>query len=288
MQTALAQPTILANGIPTITLSRGTGFVGSTPMSIAYNPVFNQYYGGIGGNPGDSGFVWSATGALLQSLAPINVDARAYNYNPNTNAVKCITFNAVAGGSPAGLVTMGLNGSGLFTGSNTNTLGAMPGLNGNQTMPAYDPMLNRLYSRATTNVVNVVDRASGNLITTTTLNLVPAGSPTLQGQFIGFDSFFDVFVDLDTTNDRALVHDINGNYLGASQLSGFNPTQSNFNVGYANGQIFIFDTSINAYRGFQIFTTGVPEPSTVLLIGSAMAIGAAWQVKACVAENLAW
>jgi hypothetical protein len=278
--TAQAQPTILPNGVPTINLGIGGAAV-DQPMTVAFDPVFNQYYGGIGGFTTRPAYVWNAAGVLLQTQQPANVDVRAYNYNPNTNALECITFNAINGGSPAGLVVMGLNGSGLLTGSNTNVLGTMTGLSDSQTSPAYDPMLNRLYSRGTTNVINVVNRANGSLITQTTLNLAPAGNPSLQGEWVGFDSFFDVFVTLDITNDRALVHDLSGNFLGSSQLTGFHPVggNTNWNVGYTNGQIFTWDSTINAYRGFQIFTTGVPEPSTFLLIGTAVGIGAAWQVR---------
>src|SRR5881394_1737336 len=78
--TASAQ--FLPNGTPTITLSMA-GAAG-TPMNIGWNPNFNQYYGAGGGNPGDSGRVWSSTGAIVQTLTPINEDYRSVYYNPNT------------------------------------------------------------------------------------------------------------------------------------------------------------------------------------------------------------
>jgi len=270
---ASAGPVILPVATSTINLNRGAGFAGSTAMNIAFHPGFNQYYGGHGGNINFSMFVWDSAGNLLQTFTPSGVDTRALNYNGNTGALEDVTFNAIAGGNPSGLVQMGLDGSGLFNGSNTNLLGALPGLDGSQTMPAYDSARNQFYSRSASGTLNVVSRFNGSLLGTIPLDLVAAGSPALQGEFVGYDSFFDVFITLDITNQRALVHDFTGAYLGASSIGIFNPDFTDYNVGYANGQLFAFDQQINAWRGYDLFEESpLPEPSTVSLMGVALAV----------------
>ncbi|MCB1746724.1 MAG: PEP-CTERM sorting domain-containing protein [Gammaproteobacteria bacterium] len=260
---------ILANGQATINLVEGGNINGSTPMGVAYHSGFNQYYASRGGSSSYSGYVWNASGTLLQNQTPLGVDARGWNYNPNTNQMELVSYNATGGGASFGLFNMHLDGSGLLTGANTQILGAMPGLNGNQTMPAYDATRDQFYSRNTNGTVNIVERNDGSLFGSIALDLASAGNPGLQGQFIGYDPLFDVLVTLDVTNTRALVHDLSGAFLGASQLSGFNPTQANFNAGYANGQIFVYDSQISGWRGFDIFGDAVaaPEPGTLALMG---------------------
>ena len=116
-----------------------------------------------------------------------------------------------------------------------------------------------------------MNRTDGSLISTINLDLATAGSPTLQGEFVGYDPVEDALISLDTTNTRALVHDLSGTFLGSSQLSGFSPTFERGNVGYTNGQVFIYDQGITGWRGFGIFGSqpppAVPEPSTYALAG---------------------
>jgi hypothetical protein len=236
-------------------------------MAIGYNPTFSQYYGGTGGNASFTGMVWDATGARVNTTTPINVDARSYYYNGNTGDIELVTFNAVAGGAGLGLYQMGLDGSGFFTGTNTQLLPSLPGLNGAQTMPAYDGARNRFYSRSTDGTVNIVNRSDGALAGTINLDLGSAGNPTLQSQFIGYDADVDVLITLDSDNVRAVVFGLDGSFLGTSQLANFSPTQQNFNAGYANGQIFVFDDDV--FHGFQVVV--VPEPATFVVIGIGIA-----------------
>ncbi len=275
---ASAAPVVLANGVSTITLSLADATSGTTPMSIGYDPGFDQYYGGRGGNSSFSGIVWSGAGVSLGAQTPINVDIRGVNFNPNTGAIEIVTFNAVSGGSPSALMTMGRNGAGLFTGVNVAALATMPGLDGSQTVPAYDAGRNFFYSRNGSNdaSLNVVKRTDGTLDGTIALNTAAAGSPNLQSEFVGFDSFFDVFIMIDTDSDRALVFDQAGAFLGASNTPNFNPTQGSFNAGYTNGQLFVFDSQVNAYRGYRIFESenGTPVPAPAigpLILGLAIA-----------------
>lgn len=264
-----ASPIVLAAASPTITLSGP--YEGSNQMSIAYNPLNSQYYGGHGGNASFQQYVWDAAGLRLFT-GSANFDLRAYNFNPNTGDLEGISFNACCD-PDRGLFDMGLDGSGFFTGANTQVLASLPGLAGSQTMPAYDAARNLLYSRDNTGTINVVSRATGNLSSTIALNLVAAGNPTLQGQTIGYDSFFDVFVVLDVPNERAGVFDYSGGFLGYSLLPGIAALDASFNSGYANDQLFVFDRQAQLYRGYDLFAdaAAVPEPTSLVLFGTGAA-----------------
>ena len=106
---------------------------------------------------------------------------------------------------------------------------------------------------------------SPELLQSITLDLASAGSPPLTYYFVGYDQTRDVLITLDHTNDRALVHDLTGAYIGASQLPIGTPV--NYFGGYANGQLFIKGPLGVDSHGFDIFT---PEPATISL----MCIGA--------------
>jgi hypothetical protein len=236
--------TILPNAFPTITLT------GNPPQStIAYHPGFDQYYASQTGYPTARAYVWNASGALLQTHYPLNIDARSWNYNPTTGNIEMIAYN------PSGLFTMGLDGAGLLTGVNVNTTPTM----GSGALPAYDANHNLFYSYFSGTTV-LVQSSIGTMLSPITLDLASAGSPTLNSTFAGYDQVRNVLITIDHTNDRALVHDLTGAYLGASQLPIGTP--NSYFAGYANGQLFIPD-NIGGTAGFDIFT---PEPATMSLL----------------------
>ncbi|MBT3200601.1 MAG: PEP-CTERM sorting domain-containing protein [Phycisphaerales bacterium] len=241
--------TVLPNAYPTIILS------GQTPQStIAHHPGFDQYYASQTGYPTAKAYVWDASGTLLQTHYPLNIDGRSWNYNPGTGNIEMVAY------SPYGLYTMGLDAAGLLTGADTNTNPAV----GSGLLPAYDAPRDLFYSFASGNIVQV-QSGGGVWQTPITLDLASAGSPTLTYYFVGYDQTRDVLITLDHTNDRALVHDLTGAYIGASQLPIGTPV--NYFGGYANGQLFIKGPLGVDSHGFDIFT---PEPATISL----MCIGA--------------
>jgi hypothetical protein len=263
---SLADPVILTNAVPTLNLYGPVG--ASTAMNVTYDPVLQQYYGSSGGYNTSTDFVWSSNGTLLQNAA-INVDSRALNYNPNTGNIEDVTFAANFGVPGVyGVFAVGRDGNGLYTGSNTQLLGSAPGLSDSQTMPAYNPSQNVLYAlQGNSGTINVVSDATGNQVGT--INLAVPGGVTLNGETLGFDSFFDVFVDINAQANEALVFNSSGAYLGASQLSGIGSTYGTFGMGYTNGQLFVYDYSNNSWDGFQIFQPSpTPEPATATLLGT--------------------
>jgi len=262
----LADPVILTNAIPTLTLSGSVG--ASTAMNVTYDPVLQQYYGSSGGYNNSTDFVWSSNGTLLQN-ASINLDSRAINYNPNTGNIEDVTFAATFGAPGVyGVFAVGRDGNGLYTGSNAQLLGSAPGLSDSETMPAYNPTQNVLYApQGNSGTINVVSDATGNQVGT--INLAVPGGVTLNGETLGFDSFFDVFVDINAQANEALVFNSSGAYLGASQLSGIGSALGEYGMGYTNGQLFVYDYSTNSWDGFQIFqpANATPEPATATLLG---------------------
>ncbi len=255
-----AAPVILPTAQPTVNLPRTGGT--NVPMNVTYHPGLNRYFASAGGFPGVNAYVWNAAGALLQRKIPINVDVRSFNYNANTGNIEAISFNAKNGSTiQYGLLQMGIDGSGLLTGTNTQLVASLPGLIGSQTMPAYDAGRNRLYSRETGSLINVVNRATGALISTITLNVAAAGSPALQNYTIGYDSASDVLIVVGYATKRAYVFNLNGSYVGSSLLPG-NPTiVSGFGTGYTNGMLFVTDGSAaGTYLGFKILESTNTAP----------------------------
>ncbi len=258
---ALAQVT--ATATRTIFLPRGTGTF-SSPMNVAYHPSFDQYYASTGGSPSFQASVYDNTGAIVNNIATINIDVRAWNYNPNTGLMEVVTYNANAGGTGFGLIQAQLDGSGFYTGGTTELLAVMPGNINTQTMPAYDSGNNVFYSRSSGNTVNVVSRTNGSLLNTFNLDTASASSGTLNSNALGFSEPDGWLIVIDTTNNTAVVFDTSGNYVGTSALD--ISTEATFGAGFANGQLFAWDDSRSGWQGYNIGGSGpgiaVLEPAT--------------------------
>jgi hypothetical protein len=196
----------------------------------------------------------------MYATTPINVDSRGMFYNPSTGGIEVVPYSAQTRAS-GGLINMGLSNSGILTATNNQQLlASLPGLPDVQSAPAYDPARDRMYARGTTNVVNIVSHADGTLQGQITLDMSQAGSAFIPGECLGYDSAYEVFVTVDTLGNRALVHRLDGSYLGACSLPNWTPQQRYWNMGYANGQVFVFDVPTNEWWGYRIF-----GPSSVTL-----------------------
>ncbi|MEO0529545.1 MAG: hypothetical protein AAF266_03105 [Planctomycetota bacterium] len=247
---------------PTIDLS-GSGN-GVNLGSIAYHPGFGLYYGSHIGSRDYSAHVWNAQGTEVQTISRLGIDVRSLNFNPGTGDVEVISFDALNSG---GLYTLGLDEAGRMTGTNPLVRGPLSGLNGRQTMPAYNAASDVFYSRGLGETVHIVNRRDGQLAGTIQLDLNAAGGGSLQSQTVGFDPVHGALITVDTANERALVHDLNGTFLGASALPTGLPLELSYNMGYANGQLFVTTAERSfTYRGFQIL---VPEPTAAGIVAIA-------------------
>jgi hypothetical protein len=261
------QAQFLLTATPTVTLSMSS-VAGSTPMNIAWHPVYGQYYGGRGGNSSYGGIVWSTSGAVLQNLAPINTDLRSFFYNLNTGNLENVTYAAY--GSTSGYRAVLLNGSGLFTGNYTNVGVTLSGLADSQVAPAYDAARNLLYAYASGNTVTVVSPATGLAVNSITLDLTAAGSPVLPSDVIGYDAINDALISYTTSGGaRALAFNATtGAFLASVTLPALTESPSNWRMGYANDQLFIYNGPIDSYQGFAI--AAIPEPGTLSLLATGL------------------
>ena len=260
---ASLQAQFLTTGIESITLSM-SGVAGSTPMNIAWHPDFQQYYGGRGGNSSYGGRVWSASGSIVQTLEPINTDLRSFFHNSNTGNLENITYAANV--SSAGYRTVGLDSSGRFTGAYTDAGVVLSGLPSNQVAPAYDAARNLFYAYDSGGTVKTVNPATGAVIGTITLDLTAAGSTNIPYHVIGYEPTYDALITYTTTGGaRALAFNpTTGAFITSVSLPGTVPSPDYWRMGYANHLLFVYDSNIDAFRGYQITT--IPEPGTVALL----------------------
>ncbi len=259
----------LTTGVESITLSM-SNVGGSTPMNIAWHPSFQQYYGGRGGSSSYGGRVWSASGAIIQTLAPINTDLRSFYYNSNTGNLENIAYAAYM--SSSGRRTVGLDASGLFTGSYTNFSVTLSGLPSDQVAPAYDAGRNLFYAFESGSTVKAVNPATGAVTSTITLDLTAAGSPSIPTHVIGYEPTLDALITYTTTGGaRALAFNpTTGAFVTSISLPGTLPSPGEWRMGYANHLLFVYDSGLDSYRGYQI--TAIPEPGTLSLLGVGLAI----------------
>lgn len=264
----------MTTGIPTITLSL-TGVDGSTPMTLAWHPGYEQYYGGRGGNSSHGGIVWDDTGAMVQIRAPINIDIRSINYNAVESRLEIVSYNAAGGTGEYGYKTVTLDEAGLFTGNYSPTGVTLSTLPSSQTAPAFDAVRNVLYGYDNGNAVRVIDATNGQLLSTLTLDLTAAGTTFMNSYVIAYAPGPDALLGFTTTGGNRIVafSAASGAFLGSVNLPGLVSPVTSWGVAFANDQVFVFDNALDAYRGFAL----VPEPGTWALLLSGLGL-VGWQV----------
>lgn len=221
--------------------------INNNASSIAFDPNLGLYYGSQVGNVGYSAAVWDPTGTEQQLLNPLNIDARSWFYNPNTGNLELVTYQSSLS---SGLFTVERNPDGSLLGSYGELIANLSGSPTSQTMPSYNPATNELYAYGATGpTVSVLDRATGNLNSTITLDLASAGISGLSSYFIGYDPNENVLIG--TSGATAYVFGLDGSFLGSSTLT--LGTDGNYDAGYANGQLFLYNDGIQGWQGFDIF-----------------------------------
>ncbi len=243
---AIAQPTILLD-------VSGTGATISVPSTVTYHPAYDLYYASATGNPTYAGFVFGpAGGAPIDLEQPLNIDVRAWNYNSNTALLEVVSYDALNGGAARGLIQAQTDGSGLLTGGTATLLASMPGNNGSQTAPAYDPAANVFFSRNGSNVVNVVNRSDGSLASTFNLDFASAGVTSVPDDGMVFVPELGAVGVLDEAADTLSLFDLGGAFLATVAIP-FDVTDQSRRPGYANGQLFVWDDSLGGWQGLTIF-----------------------------------
>ena len=215
----------------------------SNSGSIAYDPNLGLYYGSRVGSSSYTAAVWDPMGTQQQKLSPLNIDARSWIYNPNTGSLELVTFTS-------GLFTVNRDGDGLLLGTYDELIEQLPGSPTSQTMPSYNPATNELYAYGLGGAdVSVLDRETGNLNSTITLDLASAGISGLSSYFIGYDPNENVLIG--TQGFTAYIFKLDGTFVGSTALS--LATDGDFDAGYANGQLFLYNAGVQGYQGFDLF-----------------------------------
>ncbi len=251
---------------------------GCYQMGLGYDPALKQYYGGGGGNPSCNGTVWNEDGAVIQNISPIGVDLRSVYFNPNTGNIETLTYGAKSNyNSLDGLVTLGRDTSGLYTGNNSVVLPSFTGQRDDSSVAAYDADRDLLYTRANNNIVWGASRSDGSVSVTIELDLSAAGASNVQFYGIAFDLNTDTLIVADYLTAKAHVFEVSGAYVGSSTFGG--AIDDAYGISFANGQLFLANRFGGGWQGFSIFEPGepgdpteVPEPASfaILLTGLAL------------------
>jgi|GEM_PF-4767414 len=214
--------------------------------SIGFDPNLQLYYGSRAGSSSYPAAVWTADGTLQQLLQPMGIDARAWNYNANTGDIELVTFT-----SDLHIVERDANGE--LTGNYPQLIENMPGSPTDQSMPAYNPATDEFYAFGSgiSPDVSVLDRATGNLQSTITLDFAAAGVSELTSYFIGYDPQQDVLIGVSGAN--AYIFGLDGSFIRSAPLTVI--ADRNFDAGYANGQLFVYDPGIVGFQGFDLFAS---------------------------------
>ncbi|MCB1341852.1 MAG: VPLPA-CTERM sorting domain-containing protein [Pseudooceanicola sp.] len=256
--------TLKTVAVNTVTLTPSTPNT-DNQSGIAYDPTLGLYYGGNAGSAYYNGFTWDANG-VQQSVNQQGIDVRGIWYNPNTGNVETNTYGS-------SLVTVDRGASGEWAGSGT-FVRSLPGAASSQSVMDYDSGRNVLYSRSNSNVVNVIDYATGATSSTITLAGMLAGSAS---QSIGYVSSLDALLTFSSDDSLAQVFNMSGTLIGSVSVSGFGSVGA-FGMAYENGLLFLYDRGSDAWNGYDI-TDGddsddlnvVPLPASGLLLMGAFA-----------------
>ena len=245
------------------------------PMTVAYIPLFKNYYIADGGlAPMGSEFeaavskslihAYNDTGKYINSSRP-GYDNRSIYFNPNTNALETITYNVSSdvGFSPnTGIYAIRLTETGELTDASDEVSQFNPAFGHSGTMPTYDAEKKRYFAKqGRSDKVFIVDPKQREKIGEITLDLAKAGA--------AFDDISDLFVAytgvkgeelvvLDIDHKAALVFDVAGKFVAKSELPKELKlrSQNHFNgIGYANDMLFIYHDSegeFGTYYGFKI------------------------------------
>lgn len=245
------------------------------PMTVAHIPVFKRYYiadGGLAPMGGEGEVPYSKSeihaydeeGKYLNSSRP-GYDNRSLYYNPNTAKLETVTYNISSdvGFSPnSGIFSIDLAENGDLKNTSADIFGFNPAFGDSATMPSYNTETNQYYAKQERgNKVWVVETKSREKISEITLDLAAAGAEhhDVSDHFIGFSGVKgQELVLLDVDHKAVLIFDLNGKYVGRSELPKDMKlrSQNHFNgTGYTNNMLFVYhepEGEFGTYYGFKV------------------------------------
>jgi hypothetical protein len=245
------------------------------PMTVAHIPIFKRYYiadGGLAPMGGEGEVPYSKSeihaydeeGKYLQSSRP-GYDNRSLYFNPNTAKLETVTYNISSdvGFSPnSGIFSIDLAENGDLKNTSADVFGFNPAFGDSATMPSYNAETNQYYAKQERgNKVWVVETKSREKISEITLDLKAAGAEhhDVSDHFIGFSGVKgQELVLLDVDHKAVLIFDLNGKYVGRSELPKDMKlrAQNHFNgTGYTNDMLFVYhepEGEFGTYYGFKV------------------------------------
>lgn len=245
------------------------------PITVAHIADFKRYYiadGGLApmGSEMEAPFskslihAYDEDGKYVNSSRP-GYDNRSLYYNPNSKKLETITYNISTdvGFSPnAGIFSIDLTDTGNLKDTSGEVFGFNPAFGDSATIPSYDPVSNQYYAKQKRgNKVRVVDLKSREKIREISLDFATAGVTydDVQDNFIGFSGIKgEELVLLDVDHKAVLIFDLNGKYVGKSELpkSLKLRAHNHYNgTGYANNMLFVYhepEGEFGTYYGFNV------------------------------------
>ena len=245
------------------------------PMTVAHIPIFKRYYiadGGLApmGNEGEVATskseinAYDEDGKYVNSSRP-GYDNRSIYYNTNTHKLETVTYNISSdvGFSPnSGIFSIDLTENGELKNTSSDVFGFNPAFGDSATMPSYNPETNQYYAKQERgNKVWVVETKSREKVSEIALDLKAAGAEhhDVSDHYIGYSGIKgQELVLLDVDHKAVLIFDLNGKYVGRSELPKDLKlrSQNHFNgTGYANEMLFVYhepEGEFGTYYGFKV------------------------------------
>lgn len=245
------------------------------PMSVAYIPSFKKYYiadGGLAPMGSETEAPISKSqihayddgGKYINSAKP-GYDNRSIYFNTNTNKLETVTYNISSdvGFSPnAGIFSINLSESGEVTDTSEEITQFNPAFGHSGTMPSFDAANKRYFAKqGRSEKIYIVDPTKREKIGEVKLDLVkaqvvPDDLSDLYTAYTGIKG--EELLVLDVDHKAVLIFDINGQYIGKSDLPKEMKLRANNHytgLGYANGLFFVFhepEGEFGTYYGFKV------------------------------------
>lgn len=245
------------------------------PMTVAYIPGFKRYYIADGGLAPMATEFESATskslihtyddlGHYLSSAKP-GYDNRSIYYNTNSSKLETITYNVSSdvGFSPnTGIYSLDLAENGELKDTSNELVQFNPAFGDAATMPSYCVETNQYYAKQEhSNKVWVVDLKSREKVREIALDFGAAGvaHDDVSDHFVASSGIKgEELVLLDVDHKAVLIFDLDGHYVGKSELPKDMKlrSQNHFNgTGYSNNMLFVYhepEGEFGTYYGFKV------------------------------------